>query len=43
LKQLILDHLSEKIMGQIHTEDLTGKSDQEMIEIISKAGRIIEK
>jgi len=43
LKQLILDRLPLKVLEQMHTVDMTGKSDQEMIEIISKAGRTAGK
>jgi len=43
LKKLILDRLPEKVLGQMHVVDLTGKTDQEMIEIITKAGRTGEK
>jgi len=43
LKKLILDRLPEKLLGQMHVVDLTGKTDQEMIEIITEAGRTGEK
>ena len=43
LKKLILDRLPEKVLGQMHVVDLTGKTDQEMIQIITKAGRTAEK
>jgi len=43
LKKLILDRLPAKVLEQMHTVDLTGKTDQEMIETISKAGRTAEK
>jgi len=43
LKKLILDRLPENVLGQMHVVDLTGKTDQEMIEIITKAGRTAEK
>jgi hypothetical protein len=39
LKILILDRLPEKVLSQMHMVDLTGKTDQEMIDIITKAGR----
>jgi hypothetical protein len=39
LNKLILDRLPEKVLGQMHVVDLTRKTDQEMIEIITKAGR----
>jgi len=43
LKKVILDCLPVEVLEQMHTVDLTGKSDQEMIEIISKSGRTAEK
>jgi hypothetical protein len=43
LKKLILDMLPEKVLSQMHVVDLTGKTDQEMIDIITKAGRTAEK
>ena len=43
LKKLILDRLPEKVLGQMHVVDLTGKTDQEMTEIITKAGRTAER
>jgi len=43
LKQLILDRLPEKVLLQMHVVDLTRKTDQEMIDIITKAGRTAEK
>jgi len=43
LKKLILDRLPEKVLSQMHVVDLTGKTDQEMIDIITKAGRTAEK
>jgi len=39
---LILDRLLLKVLEQMNTVDMTRKSDQEMIEIISKAGRTAE-
>jgi hypothetical protein len=42
LKNLILDHLPETLFGQMHTTDRKGKSDQEIIEIILKAGRTVK-
>jgi hypothetical protein len=38
LKKLILDRLPEKVLSQMHVVDLTGKMDQEVIDIITKAG-----
>jgi len=43
LKKLIMDHLTEKALSQMPVVDLTGKRDQEMIDIITKAGRTAEK
>ena len=43
LKKLILERLPIKILDQMHTVDLTGKSDQEMIDIITNAGKTAEK
>jgi len=43
LKKLILHRLQLKIIEQMHTVDMTGKWDEEMIEIISKAGRMTGK
>jgi len=43
LKKLILVRLPQKIIEQMHTVDLTGKSDQEIIDIITNAGRTAEK
>jgi len=40
---LLLDGLPVEVLEQVHTANLTGKSDQEMIECISKAGRTTEK
>jgi len=42
LKKMILERLPQKILGQMHTMDLTGKTDQEIITIITKAGRTTE-
>jgi len=42
LKKLILEWLQQKILEQMHTIDLTGKSDAEMIDIITRAGRTAE-
>jgi len=43
LKKLILERLPAKILEQMHTVDLTGKTDQEIITIITNAGRTAEK
>jgi hypothetical protein len=43
LKKLILDCLPQTILVQMHTVDLIRKSDQEMIEIILKTGKVVEK
>jgi len=43
LKKLILDRLREKVLGQMHVVDSTRKTDQEMIDIITKAGRTAER
>ena len=43
LEKLILDRLPEKVLSQMHVVDLTRKTDQDMIEIIVKAGRTAEK
>jgi hypothetical protein len=43
LKKIILDRLPHKILEQMHTVDLTGKTDEEIITIITNAGRTAEK
>jgi len=43
LKKMILERLPQKILEQMHTVDLTGKTDQEIISIITNAGRTAEK
>jgi hypothetical protein len=43
LKKLILDRLPINIFEKMHTVDLTRMRDQEMMQIISKAGRTAEK
>jgi len=43
LKKLILERLPQKILEQMHTIDLTGRADNEIIDIITKAGRTAEK
>jgi len=42
-KKLILDRLPEKVLSQMHVVDLIRKTDQEMIDIITKTGRTAEK
>jgi len=39
----IVDRLLEKVLGQMPVVDLTCKTDQEMIDIIVKAGQTVEK
>jgi hypothetical protein len=43
LKKMILQRLPQKILEQMHTVDLTGKTDQEIITIITNVGRTAEK
>jgi len=43
LKKLILERLPQKILEQMHVVDLTGKTDNEIITIITNAGRTAEK
>jgi len=43
LKKIILQRLPQKIIEQMHTVDLTGKTDQELNAIITSAGRTAEK
>jgi hypothetical protein len=43
LKKIILDRLPYKILEQMHTVNLTGKTDDEIITIITNAGRTAEK
>jgi len=43
LKKSMLDRLPVKVLGQMHLVDLTRKTDQEMIEIITKDGRTTEQ
>jgi len=43
LKKLILERLPQKILDQMHVVDLTGKTDNEIITIITNAGRTAEK
>jgi len=43
LKKIILDRLPHKILEQMHTIDLTSKTDEEIIAIITNAGRTAEK
>jgi hypothetical protein len=42
-KKIFLDQLPHKILGQMHTVDQTQKSDNEIITIITNAGRTTEK
>ena len=43
LKKLILERLPQKILDQMHVVDLTGKTDNEIITIITNAGRTAEE
>jgi len=43
LKKFILERLPAKILDQMHVVDLTGKTDQEMIDIITRAGKTAER
>jgi len=43
LKKFILERLPNKILDQMHVVDLTGKTDQEMIDIITNAGKTAER
>jgi hypothetical protein len=43
LKKIILERLPQKILERMHTVDLTGKPDQEIITIINNARRTAEK
>jgi len=43
LKKFILERLPIKILDQMHVVDLTGKTDQEMIDIITNAGKTAER
>ena len=43
LKKIILDRLPHKILEQMHTVDLHGKTDDELITIVTSAGRTAEK
>jgi hypothetical protein len=42
LKKIIIERLPQKIIKQIHTPDLTGKTDQWIFTIIINAGRTAE-
>jgi len=42
-KKHVLDRLPDKSLEQMHTIDLTGKSNLEIIDIITRAGRTSEK
>jgi hypothetical protein len=43
LKKIILDRLTQRIWEHMHTVDLTGKTDDEIISIVTNAGRTAEK
>jgi hypothetical protein len=43
LKKIMLERLPHNILEQMHTVDLTGKTDEEIITIITNAGRTTEK
>ena len=43
LKKIILDRLPHKDLKQLHTVNLTGKTDDEIITIITNAGRTAER
>jgi len=43
LKKFILERLPTNILDQMHVVDLTGKSDQQMIDIIPNAGKTAER
>jgi hypothetical protein len=43
LKNIILQRLPQKIIKQMHTMDLTRKTDYEMITNLTNAGRTAEK
>ena len=43
LKKLILERLPQKILDQMHVVDLTGKTDNEIITIVTNAGRTADK
>jgi len=43
LKKFILERLPAKILDQMHVVDLTGKTDQEMIDIITNTGKTAER
>jgi hypothetical protein len=43
LKKMIPERLPQKIIAKMHTVDLTGKTNQEIITIISNAGQTVEK
>jgi hypothetical protein len=43
LKKIILERLPQMIIEQMHTVDLTGKTDQDIITIITNAARTAEK
>jgi hypothetical protein len=43
LRKMILERLPQKIIDEMHTVDLTGKTDKEIISSITNAGRTAEK
>jgi len=43
LNKSILERLPQKILQQMHVVDSTGKTDQEIVTIITNAGRTVEK
>jgi hypothetical protein len=43
LKKIILERLPQMIIEQMHTVDLTWETDQEIMTIITNAGRTAEK
>jgi hypothetical protein len=43
LKKMILERLPQKILEQMHTVDLTGKTYKEIIMMVTNAGRTVEK
>jgi len=42
LESMIAERLPQRILEQMHTVDQTGKTDQEIITIITTAGRTAE-
>jgi hypothetical protein len=43
LRKMILERLPQKIIDEIHTVDLTGKTDKEIISSITTVGRTAEQ